>query len=269
MRDHSLGIPSPANTERHGIPNACTSCHQDKPPRWAAEALARWGTGAPRRAEKRADAFKAARAGRRESLAALVALSADPEEPFLVRANALGHLRRFDDPRAAQAERAGLTDAHPLVRAVAALNLGEKRGDPASRAALSAAAADPYRVVRVAAAFGLVGRAADGPAAAGGAIDRAKREYVERAALLDDDPASQLDLGKFHLLDRRADEAAAAFERVRALDPARPGIAYFLGLARLGQGRTDEGRRLLESLPRADPFHGQARDMLDRLKPSR
>jgi len=278
MRDHSVGIPAPENTERFGIPNACGSCHRDRSPRWAVDTLARWsaedrGTkagGNRRGPAARAEAFTGGRARRPESLPALVSISADPEEPFLFRANALGHLRGYDDPRAIRAARAGLRDAHPLVRAVAALNLGERRGDAESRADLANAAADPLRVVRVAAAFALVSSGSPGAATPRvDAVERAKREYVERAALLEDDPASQLDLGKFHLLDRRADEAVEALERVRGLDPRRAGLDYFLGLARLGQGRMHEGRRLLESLKPGDPFHRPARDVLDRLPPPR
>ena len=35
IRDHSLSIPVPENTTRHGIPNACNLCHKDRDASWA------------------------------------------------------------------------------------------------------------------------------------------------------------------------------------------------------------------------------------------
>ena len=35
MRDHSISIPSPRNTARFGVPNACNECHAAESPEWA------------------------------------------------------------------------------------------------------------------------------------------------------------------------------------------------------------------------------------------
>src|SRR5581483_7982764 len=42
IRDHSLTIPVPENTFKHGIPNACNNCHKDRDPSWAAAAMNKW-----------------------------------------------------------------------------------------------------------------------------------------------------------------------------------------------------------------------------------
>ncbi|WP_317931902.1 tetratricopeptide repeat protein [Halioxenophilus sp. WMMB6] len=41
-RDHSIRIPDPALSQLTGTPNACNSCHSDKTPAWAADAVERW-----------------------------------------------------------------------------------------------------------------------------------------------------------------------------------------------------------------------------------
>jgi predicted CXXCH cytochrome family protein len=47
VRSHTFKFVSPARTEAQGVPNACNTCHADKTPRWAAEALARWSDRSP------------------------------------------------------------------------------------------------------------------------------------------------------------------------------------------------------------------------------
>ncbi|NOQ13662.1 MAG: hypothetical protein GQ583_04160, partial [Methyloprofundus sp.] len=40
--DHSFRIPRPDLSTKLNTPDACTNCHQDKPSRWAADALQKW-----------------------------------------------------------------------------------------------------------------------------------------------------------------------------------------------------------------------------------
>ncbi|RLV60922.1 hypothetical protein D5018_04580 [Parashewanella curva] len=41
-RDHSFSIPRPSLTEEFGIPNACSTCHKDKPVSWSTAKVASW-----------------------------------------------------------------------------------------------------------------------------------------------------------------------------------------------------------------------------------
>lgn len=41
-RDHYFRIPRPDLTIKYGIPNACNSCHKDKSPQWAQQAIEKW-----------------------------------------------------------------------------------------------------------------------------------------------------------------------------------------------------------------------------------
>ena len=48
---HTFRFVTPAETDRYKIPNACGSCHADKPSPWASEALKSWNTVSPWRME--------------------------------------------------------------------------------------------------------------------------------------------------------------------------------------------------------------------------
>ena len=42
-RDHSFRVPRPDLSVALGTPNACTGCHRDRAPQWAADRIAAWG----------------------------------------------------------------------------------------------------------------------------------------------------------------------------------------------------------------------------------
>ena len=47
VRSHTFKFISPVATERYGVPNPCTSCHTDRSPAWAVEALRTWPDASP------------------------------------------------------------------------------------------------------------------------------------------------------------------------------------------------------------------------------
>ena len=63
--DHTFEPPVPEMTASYGVPNPCTTCHEDKSPEWAASVMDRWyGNGPKRRATvKMADAMYRAGTG--------------------------------------------------------------------------------------------------------------------------------------------------------------------------------------------------------------
>jgi hypothetical protein len=66
IRDHSMSIPVPENTLRHGIPNACNNCHKDRDAEWSLQQVNKWYRDASRqKLIHRADAFCAS--ARRQS----------------------------------------------------------------------------------------------------------------------------------------------------------------------------------------------------------
>ncbi len=47
VRSHTFHFVSPAKTDAYKIPNACNTCHTDKPTSWAADALKTWSDRSP------------------------------------------------------------------------------------------------------------------------------------------------------------------------------------------------------------------------------
>jgi predicted CXXCH cytochrome family protein len=265
MPDHTISVPTPENTVRYGIPNACSECHQDKDAAWAVTTLDTWyPNGRRMRLVERADAFSAARRRDLTSVEPLLALAADVRQPPIVRANAIGYLRFFPTPRVRAALAAAATSDHPAIRATAVLGLGEPGFAAESIApVLIAALADTTRVVRIGAMLSLVNlRVTAVPADAAPRFEQAKRDYLTRATLLADDPGVLLDAGKFHLMNQDANEAAKALEASLRLDPTLHASRYFLAVARLAQGRVTDARDLLNAIPKNSPYSDQAAKLL-------
>jgi len=271
MRDHSISIPSPENTTSHGIPNACNLCHTDQSPEWATAALDGWYPDSEVRAKirKRADAFAAGRERGPGATEKLLALIADAGQGPFARANALGHLGSIDDPRVFPTLAGALEDDHPMVRAIAALKLGEQQSPeraPPARGVLATAMLDPRRVVRMNAAISLLNlgvRELQGEA--GSMFEEAKADHAARGAFHADDAPQQLNLGRFHVLGGQTEQAALNFENSYDLNPDQPGIKFFMAVTRLSQNRPEDARALLEQVGDDDPFAEPARDLLRRL----
>ena len=283
MRDHSISIPSPANTARFGVPNACNECHAGENPEWAAARMDEWWGDTPRRRkiERRAEAYQGARELNREALDLLLSIAADEAEGPLNRANAAGHLGRYlaaADTRqtAASALIAAAGDPHPLVRAVAALKLGEAGGldeggpseTPTVRETLVERVGDERRAVRMNAAISLLNLGVrELPGEAGDSFELAKRLHGVRGNFFADDAPQQLNLGRLHVLDGNPAAAQRAFEQSYRLAPDQPGIRFFMAVTRLSQQRVAEARDLLESVPPEDPFAQEAANLLRQLNP--
>jgi cytochrome c-type biogenesis protein CcmH/NrfG len=56
--------------------------------------------------------------------------------------------------------------------------------------------------------------------------------------------------------------AAAAFEASLKLDPDQKDALYYRAIARLGEGRLEEARGLLEDIDAKSDFHGAAQALL-------
>ena len=270
MRDHSISIPAPENTARFDIPNACNLCHEDQSPEWAIRALDTWYPESPNRQKilRRAEAFVAAREREDGAVERLLELIADKKQGPIPRANALGYLGGFEDPRAFPALVGALEDEHPLVRSVAALKLGERgaQNPAAAKFFLERSMLDEKRTVRMNAAISLLNLGVQKlQGEAGVRFEEAKKDYVARGAFHADDAPQQLNLGTFHVLAGETDAAAAAYENSFKLGPDQPGIKFFMAVTRLSQNRPKDARKLLEDVDDDDPFAGPAKDLLQKL----
>jgi predicted CXXCH cytochrome family protein len=265
MRDHSMSIPSPENTIRHDIPNACNVCHRDKDAAWTLRQMNAWyGNKTRRKAVTRADAFTQGRQGDAAAIPELLKLLADPSGGPLIRANAAGYLGSFsNDPSAYEALLHAFADPEPLVRATAATTI---RPSAAQREGLATQLVtllkDPIRTVRMSAAIAMVSMGVRPfPGEDGERYERAKELYHERAQLDSDDAQQQLAAGKFSFLSGDMAGAVNAFRATLKLDPTIP-AQYYLGRSLAEEGDFTSAGQILNAIPRDDRQYDAAQRLL-------
>jgi predicted CXXCH cytochrome family protein len=167
-RDHTFQPPVPENTAQFGIPNACTTCHDDRSPEWAAKQMNAWWNDGPRRtnAVTLADTLYRAGSGDTTTLAGLAKLAVDRSQGFIIRASAADYIGRLvsewntgGTARASAPTQTSFDDGS-TNRSTNVLRGSSDRGTapvvtPAIVNALIGAAADPEPVVRAAAVAAL------------------------------------------------------------------------------------------------------------------
>ena len=96
-RDHTFQPPVPEITAQFGVPNACTTCHDDKTPEWAARQMTAWWGDAERRtkATTMADTMYRAGSGDGSVVPALATLAVDRSQGMLIRASAADFIARL------------------------------------------------------------------------------------------------------------------------------------------------------------------------------
>jgi predicted CXXCH cytochrome family protein len=264
-RDHSLRVPRPDLGSTLGTPDACTGCHRDRSPAWAAERVAAWRGGAPAPPHFGA-AIDAGRRGLPAAERALADLALDAAQPGIARATALALLPEFLGPTSMPAVEAGLVDADPLVRMAATAAI--EAFPPERRVALAGPRLrDPIRAVRLAAARALTApprppvpedRRAD--------LDRAVAELV-RSELVDAErPEARLNLARLYARLGRPADAAKEIGAALRLDPRFvPALVARADLL-LDEGRGPEAERALEDAVRVAPASAEALQALALLR---
>ena len=219
--DHSFRIPRPDLSAATGGPDACTACHANRSPDWAAaEIAARY----PENRNRRPHFGEVLAAGRTDPAAArgdLTMLAQDTTQPGIARASAMRLLESAADAALAERGAPWLTDADPMVRA-AAVRL--QRGAPPEEQVLRLldALSDPVRSVRMAAAQALLGAPiARLPRATQARLDAAMAEWRAALASRLDFPETHLQLAGAALTLRAFPQAEAAFRETVYLDPQR------------------------------------------------
>jgi predicted CXXCH cytochrome family protein len=265
MRDHSMSVPTPENTIRHDIPNACNVCHRNKDAEWALRRMNEWyGEKAGQKLVTRADAFTRARQADAAAVPELLSLLADASGGPLIRANAAGYLGSFaNDPSAYQELLHAFSDPEPLVRATAATTIrpsAAQREELATR--LVTLLKDPIRTVRISAAIAMVAMGVRPfPGEEGERYERAKAEYHARAELDSDDAQQQLAAGRFSFLSGDFAEAVKAFRATLTLDPTTP-AQYYLGRSLAEESDFTSARQVLNAIPRDDRQYDAAQRLL-------
>ena len=253
-RDHGFRAPRPDISVELGTPNACTRCHTAETDEWAAARAAEWWP-APR-SPHFAGVLAAARRGDPAAAGGLDALAGDADQPAIVRATALEHLRQYGpgEPRSAAAAAA---DPDPLLRAAAAGAL-ERAGPPRRLAALAPLLDDPLRAVRIEAARAL----ASLPRAALGArqatrLDAALDELIDAEMASADLPGAHLSLGILRQRSGDPDAAAADYRRALRLDPGFTPARFNLANLLDRRGRSAEAEAVLRAGIERAPGEGE------------
>lgn len=96
-RDHTFKAPVPETTAQFGIPNACTTCHDDRSPEWAAKQMNAWWKDGDRRAKSVtiADAMYRAGSGDGSALPDLAKIAVDRSQGFIIRASAADYIGKL------------------------------------------------------------------------------------------------------------------------------------------------------------------------------
>jgi tetratricopeptide (TPR) repeat protein len=258
-RDHSLRVPRPDMSLTLGSPNACTMCHTDRQPEWAAARMDQWyGTSWRHRPHYGPTLYAGTTQGAKP-VVALLDLARSPGNPAIVRATAATLAQPHMRPEFLPVARLLLKDSDPSVR-MAGLALLERFDTAARVPGVVPLLTDPIRAVRIEAAR-VVADVPDSqiPASQHTARERALQEYVDALQQDADWPAAHVALGNLYLRRGRAAEAISAYERALKLDAHFAGAYANLADTYRQQGRESEGeqalRRGLSLLPRAADLH--------------
>ncbi len=266
-RDHTFAAPVPEVTARFGVPNACTTCHDDRTPEWAAETMTRWyGSGDTERrarAVRTTSTLYAALAGDPAALPGVAGLAAVRSNGSLIRASAAGFAGRLlgravgQPPAAAVVNPliAAASDPDAVVRASAVTALGQLQGTSGPWVgALVARLTDTARVVRVRAAESLLQLGVTTlPGVTGVALARAQDEYAESLRTFGDVASQHTALGWLHLARGEDREAERELRLAISLDARAPRPHVYLGVMAARAGRFDEAIRRWTDAKRLDP----------------
>ena len=259
-RDHSFKVPRPDLSLEIGIPNACTTCHDDRSAEWASETVEAWY--GPERSDSAAYGriIAAARRGEPAAEEAISALASNPEMPPILRATAVSLLADYPTAQARGASEQALGDHDPLVRSAAVRAFEDAAEDDLFRS-VEPLLADSVRAVRVEAAR-LLARAAhrfpdsnDAPETR--RFHRALAEYRESQYAVADQPQAHLNLAVIHEQLDEWDAAVSRYETALRLDssfvPAHLNLAMLQNRRRealLAAGRSAEADTLYDEIAR-------------------
>lgn len=218
-RDHSFRIPRPDLFLQTLSPNACTDCHQEETPGWAANAIEMWYPDSQNRTPHYGEVIAQARNDLTGSTEALADLAEYTALPAIVRATALEMLIRAASPALATRLEHLLRDPDPMVRATATL-LQRGASNTMKSERLAPMLVDPVKSVRIAAArefLSILSTGAPGQVTEG--LNGAMREWQTTLGNKADFPETQIVLAGIGLTTRRMDAALMAFGEATELDP--------------------------------------------------
>jgi predicted CXXCH cytochrome family protein len=256
-RDHSFRVPRPDLSVMHGTPNACTSCHSDRDPQWAADQL-RALDRQPAGAGHWVDALVAVHATPWDAQRELLGLATNALAPGIVRATAISNLSMGGDAAttALISERATSTD--PLIRWAVANSL--QNSHPAVIVALGPQLLeDPVLAVRLEAVTAMAALDLELlPQESVARLQRGIEEYIAAQLVSAERPEAHVNIGNVNRGLRRLEEAEQSYRTALSLN--QQFVPAYVNLADLYRawGRDDEGQLLLREALERVPESGRS-----------
>ncbi|MFV0291927.1 MAG: multiheme c-type cytochrome [Paracoccus sp. (in: a-proteobacteria)] len=218
--DHSFRIPRPDLASATVAPDACTGCHKEQTPDWAAGWIAKWYPDSDRRGPHFGATFAVAENDPTAAMPSLMQIAADEGQPDLVRATALYLMAAANDKTAVADQTAEYLEAEsPLIRS-AAIRLQRTAAPQLQVQRLLALLTDPVRLVRLTAVPELLGAPiAQLPPKIAENLNRVAGEWRQSLSNRLDYPETHLVLGGTALMMRNLPAAAGAFREAVTQDP--------------------------------------------------
>ena len=289
-RDHTFQAPVPEITTAFGVPNACTTCHDNRSPEWAALQMDQWwGNGDRRRATLAlADTMYRAGSGDATVLPELARLAVDRSQGLLVRASAVEFMEQLAlgtagtgnsdaqsqtsfgsgaaktrrpsrqpatlSPAQVNALIGAASDPEAIVRAQAVTALLAAGDRDRALTPIIARLTDPARVVRARAAEALLALGVSNlPGAAGEALVRAQDEYALALGQFPDAAGQHAALGWLEAERHRSGPAIAALDTAIRLDPKLARPLVIKGVIAAREGRFKEASELWRKAKALEP----------------
>jgi tetratricopeptide (TPR) repeat protein len=252
-RDHSLRIPRPDLTQSIGTPNSCSqsSCHADKPLTWVVENFNRWyGT---KRKPHYGTVLAAAREGKADARAELLALSTDSMRPAIVRATAIDLLWQYPGEDTTKVLEQTITDSDALIRRTA-INQFPQHDTARFIKAIFPLLKDPVLAVRIEAAASLStlppGALTEEQSQR---LEPVLKEYVATLSFAEDMPSGRYNRANFEQSRGNFAEAEKQFRKALEMDDQFYMAGVNLSLLLSRQGRNEEAKDLLQQSLRTNP----------------
>lgn len=218
-RDHSFRVPRPDLSVTLQTPNACSDCHSEQTPSWAADQVAAWYPNGRHRESHPAEVFQPARRNAASETDSLIDIALYKELPGLVRASALDLLDQIGSVAVSDRVHHLLKDDDPVVRN-AAVRVQRSAPAPIVVARLIPLLDDPSRSVRMSVARELLSVRQQGmPETARQSLGQAFGEWQSSLVAKSDFPETQIVIAGVGLVTRRFEAALEAFGEAKKMDP--------------------------------------------------
>ncbi|MDF1546284.1 MAG: tetratricopeptide repeat protein [Bacteroidales bacterium] len=255
-RDHSFRIPRPDLTISIGTPNACTDCHTDKTPKWAADSIESWYGKKPD--THFGTILASGRKGDTSAIDDLMRLSLDTAYTPIIRMSALELLGNYRHPKSIQLFNQFLKDSADIIRYTAVKNYYNNDLYQFINI-LAPLLVDSVKAVRTQAAFMLTSLPIQNiPAKYHEVFNKVLQEYINAANYSSDFSASRYNLGLLYTNTGHLDKAEDQFIEALRIDnlfyPAKINLAMIYNK----QNQNDKAAQLFMEVIDENPGYAEA-----------